>query len=117
RDRVPGRRIVAVFEPRSYTAQLRRFQEGYRGALARADRVWLAGLFRPERYDATTGLDPVELSTELTAQGIPADHRDTVPELVEGITADAAPGDVVVVMSNGGFGGIHGRLLEALGNG
>ncbi|MEK9499370.1 UDP-N-acetylmuramate--L-alanine ligase [Gaopeijia maritima] len=117
RDRFPGRRIVAVFEPRSYTAQLRRFQEGYRGALARADRVWLAGLFRPERYDATTGLDPVELSTELTAQGIPADHRDTVPELVEGITADAAPGDVVVVMSNGGFGGIHGRLLEALGNG
>lgn len=114
RDRFPGSRIVAVFEPRSYTAQLRRFQEGYRGALLRADRVWLAGLFRPERYDATTGLDPVALASELSAEGTPADHRDTVPELIEGITADATPGDVVVVMSNGGFGGIHERLLEAL---
>ncbi len=115
RARFPDRRVVAVFEPRSYTAQLRRFQDGYEAALRRANRVWLAGLFRPERYDATTGLDPAELAARLTGAGTPARYRPSVAELVEGIVGDAAPGDVVVVMSNGGFGGIHDRLLEALG--
>lgn len=115
RDRYPGRRIVAVFEPRSYTAQLKRFQEGYRAALGRADRVWLAGLFRPERYDRTTGLDPDELAADLTAGGTPASHQASVPALVEGIVASSVPGDVVVIMSNGGFGGIHERLLRDLG--
>lgn len=114
RDRFPGRRVVAVFEPRSYTAQLRRFQEGYRGALRRADRVWLAGLFRPERYDETTGLDPEELAADLTADGTPAAHLATVDALVEAIASSSAPGDVVVIMSNGGFGGIHERVLAAL---
>jgi UDP-N-acetylmuramate: L-alanyl-gamma-D-glutamyl-meso-diaminopimelate ligase len=106
---------VGVFEPRSYTAQLKRFQEGYRGALVRADRVWLAGLFRPERYDEATGLNPVGLAADLTSDGTPSAHRATVDELVDEIVGDARPGDVVVIMSNGGFGGIHGRLLAALG--
>ncbi len=114
RERFSGRRIVAVFEPRSYTAQLRRFQEGYEAALSRADRVWLAGLFRPERYDRTTGMNPGEVAETLRHRGIPADYRASVEDLVDGIRGDAERGDVVVVMSNGGFGGIHQRLLAAL---
>jgi UDP-N-acetylmuramate: L-alanyl-gamma-D-glutamyl-meso-diaminopimelate ligase len=117
RDRFPGRRVVGVFEPRSYTAQLQRFQDGYRAALDRADRVWLAGLFRPERYDAATGLDPERLARDLTEGGTPADYRADVGGLVEGIVDTADRGDVVVVMSNGGFGGIHDRLLDALARG
>ena len=115
RDRYPGRRVVAVFEPRSYTAQLRRFESGYRNALGVADRVWRAGLFRPERYDDETGLDPERLAADLTTDGTPAMHRSTVEALVDGIAESATPGDVVVIMSNGGFGGIHGRLLDRLG--
>ncbi len=114
RDRFPGRRVVAVFEPRSYTAQLRRFQDAYANALRAADRVWLAGLYRPERYDETTGLDPTALAAELTAEGVPSRHLDSVDELVDGLLADGAPGDVIVIMSNGGFGGIHKKLLGAL---
>ncbi len=115
RHRFPGRRLVAVFEPRSYTAQRREFQEAYRRALGTADQVVLAGLFHPERYDATTGMDPAELVAELRADGVEAEHTPAVDDIVAGLAATARPGDVVLVMSNGGFGGIHGKLLEALG--
>src|SRR5690606_10154377 len=55
RQRFTGQRVVGVFEPRSYTAQRREFQQQYRHAFAGADHVVLAGLFRPERYTAETG--------------------------------------------------------------
>ncbi len=114
RQRYPGRRLVAVFEPRSFTAQLRRFQDDYEAALSHADRVWVGGLFRPERYDETTGLDPVALTTALTRSGVPAGHQADVDVLVGALAAEAVAGDVIVVMSNGGFGGIHTKLLDAL---
>jgi UDP-N-acetylmuramate: L-alanyl-gamma-D-glutamyl-meso-diaminopimelate ligase len=114
RDRFPGRRIVAVFEPRSFTAQLRRFQEAYAEALRHADRVWLAGLYRPERYDEITGLDPTALAEDLSRHGVASRHLDSVDELVQGLVVDGSAGDVIVIMSNGGFGGIHKKLLGAL---
>jgi len=114
RQRFPGRRVVAVFEPRSYTAQRREFQEAYREALAGADRVVLAGLFRPERYDAGTGMDPEELAADLRADGVEASCIPEVEEIVEALLTEAREGDVLLVMSNGGFGGIHGKLLEGL---
>lgn len=115
RDRFPGRRVVAVFEPRSYTAQLRRFQDEYESALRSADQVWLAGLYRPERYDATTGLDPTALAARLSGAGVPARHLDSVDALVDGLVHEGRRGDVITIMSNGGFGGIHDKLLTALG--
>jgi UDP-N-acetylmuramate: L-alanyl-gamma-D-glutamyl-meso-diaminopimelate ligase len=115
RQRFPDRRVIAVFEPRSYTAQLRDFQEGYRHALARADRVVLSGLFRPERYDAGKGMDPGELAESLEGGGVEADYVQDVDEIVAALAQSTLPGDVVLIMSNGGFGGIHDKLLEALG--
>ena len=114
RQRWAGRPVTAIFEPRSYTAQRREFQEAYREALAGADRVVLAGLFHPERYDHTTGMDPEELVASIRAAGVPADHIPEVDAIVEKVVSHAAPGDVLLVMSNGGFGGIHGKLLAAL---
>jgi UDP-N-acetylmuramate: L-alanyl-gamma-D-glutamyl-meso-diaminopimelate ligase len=108
------RRVVAVFEPRSYTAQRREFQEAYRRALGTADRVILAGLFHPERYDATTGMDPHELVASLRDGGIDARHIPEVDDIVATLAPELTAGDVVLVMSNGGFGGIHGKLLDAL---
>jgi len=115
RQRFAGSRVVAVFEPRSYTAQLREFQESYRQALATADRVMLSGLFHPERYDAQTGMDPRELVDSLASGGVEAEYIPEVDRIVEDLARSSRSGDVILVMSNGGFGGIHGKLLEALG--
>jgi UDP-N-acetylmuramate: L-alanyl-gamma-D-glutamyl-meso-diaminopimelate ligase len=114
RQRFGGRRVVAIFEPRSYTAQRREFQEPYRQALAGADRVVLAGLFHPERYDRDTGMDPRQLSEALRAGGVTSDYIPEVERIVATVAPEARAGDVLLVMSNGAFGGIHDKLLEAL---
>ena len=114
RQRYAGRRVIAIFEPRSYTAQRREFQEDYRHALGAADRVVLAGLFHPERYDKSTGMDPVGLVASLKSDGVEADYLPEVDTIVAAVTAAVRPGDVLLVMSNGGFGGIHEKLLAAL---
>jgi UDP-N-acetylmuramate: L-alanyl-gamma-D-glutamyl-meso-diaminopimelate ligase len=115
RRRWEGRRLVAVFEPRSYTAQRREFQERFRLALGSADRVVLAGLFHPERYEGQSGMDPAELVADLQEDGVTATYIPEVDEIIASVVAEARPGDVVLVMSNGGFGGIHSKLLKALG--
>ncbi len=116
RQRFRGRRLIAVFEPRSYTAQRREFQEAYGTALGKADHAIVAGLFRPERYDEATRLDPPELIASLRARGVDADYEPALDGIVRRVVCGTAPGDVVLIMSNGGFGGIHERLLAALGS-
>jgi UDP-N-acetylmuramate: L-alanyl-gamma-D-glutamyl-meso-diaminopimelate ligase len=112
-----ARRVVAVFEPRSYTAQRREFQDSYREALQGANRVVIAGLFHPERYDRQTGMDPDELAAELRSNAVDARHIPDVDEIVRTLVPELEEGDVVLVMSNGGFGGIHQKLLDALHTG
>ena len=114
RQRFEGGRLVAIFEPRSYTAQRRESQEAFREALATADRVVLAGLYRPERYDARTGMDPGALVEGLRADGVEAEYVPEVDDIVATVMSQARAGDVLLVMSNGGFGGIHHKLLETL---
>jgi UDP-N-acetylmuramate: L-alanyl-gamma-D-glutamyl-meso-diaminopimelate ligase len=116
-QRYPGRRLVAVFEPRNYTSQLREFQDRFRTALKAADRVVLAGLFRPERYDQRTGMNPTELVTGLEGDGVDATYIPRVDDIVAALVSEARSGDVLLIMSNGGFGGIHEKMLEALGSG
>jgi UDP-N-acetylmuramate: L-alanyl-gamma-D-glutamyl-meso-diaminopimelate ligase len=82
--------------------------------LGAADRVVLAGLYRPERYDERTGMDPAELVTGLAEDGVQAEYIPEVDDIVDAIVSDAEAGDVVLVMSNGGFGGIHEKLLKRL---
>jgi UDP-N-acetylmuramate: L-alanyl-gamma-D-glutamyl-meso-diaminopimelate ligase len=114
RQRYPGRPLVAIFEPRSYTAQRREFQEAYRRALGIADRVLLAGLFHPERYTESTGMNPGELVAAISADGTPAVYMPDVDEIVRTLPPSLRHDEVVLIMSNGGFGGIHGKLLDAL---
>jgi len=114
RQRYPGRPVVAVFEPRSYTAQRREFQADYQRSFAAADRVVLAGLFHPERYTAQTAMNPTELVDAWRAEGKPADYIPSPDDIVARLVPELRGGEVVLVMSNGGFGGIHGKLLDAL---
>ena len=114
KQKYAGRRIVALFEPRSYTAQRREFQNDYEKAFASADEVVLGGLFHPERYTAETAMNPAELVAAWARSGKPAAQFQDPADIVRYLTPRLRDRDVVVVMSNGNFGGIHSMLLEAL---
>jgi UDP-N-acetylmuramate: L-alanyl-gamma-D-glutamyl-meso-diaminopimelate ligase len=110
----PDRRIWAVFEPRSASSCRRVFQDDFARAFAAADEVIVAAVFRSSLPEAER-LSVPRLVDDLRAAGQRARHIPDVPAIVETIVAERTPGDVVVLMSNGGFGGIHQRLIEALG--
>ena len=114
RQRYKQRPLVAVFEPRSYTAQRREFQEDYRRAFAEADTVIIAGLFHPERYTSQTALDPNELVDRWRLEGKTAEYIPEPDRIVEYLSGSLTGQEVVLIMSNGGFGGIHSKLLSAL---
>ncbi len=117
KQKFAGRRVIAIFEPRSYTAQRRDFQQGYIDALSGADTIVLAGLFHPERYTEETAISPAEMVKTWRSEGTAADYIPDPDEIVRSLTPRLKPGDVVLVMSNGGFGGIHQKLLDALEDG
>ncbi len=114
RQKYSGRPVVAVFEPRSYTAQRREFQDAYREAFAGADTIILAGLFHPERYTEDTAMNPHELVAAWQQAGKRAEHIPEPDRIVEYLAPSLSSHEVVLVMSNGGFGGIHQKLLGAL---
>jgi UDP-N-acetylmuramate: L-alanyl-gamma-D-glutamyl-meso-diaminopimelate ligase len=112
-----GRRIVAVFEPRSWSSRLAVFQEPYARAFEAADFVIIAAVFdsgkATEKGDV---LNTRKLIEDIAAQGKPASAIDGVDEIVARLVPQLIPGDIVAVMSNGGFGGIHEKLLDRLRN-
>ena len=108
-----GGRIWAVFEPRSATACRRVFQKEFAAALRLADQVVVADVFRAS-LPAAERLSEAALVADLTAGGVAARHVPRVADIVAFVAGAAQAGDRVVVMSNGGFGGIHERLLAAL---
>jgi UDP-N-acetylmuramate: L-alanyl-gamma-D-glutamyl-meso-diaminopimelate ligase len=112
-----GRRIVAVYEPRSYTAQLREFQHDYERAFGDADEIIFASLYRPERYTKETALDLNQLIADLSASGKSAKQLEDADAIVKDLSPRLKERDVVLIMSNGGFGGIHQKLLDALERG
>lgn len=105
RARAGDARILAVLEPRSNTMRLGVHRAALAPALALADRVWL---YEPPGL----GWDLADVARATTP---PTAVLDSIDALVAAIAAEAKPGDHIVVMSNGGFGGIHARLLAALG--
>lgn len=109
----PGARIWAVFEPRSASSCRRVFQDAFTAAFGAASDVVLARVYRSSLPDAER-LSAERLVEDLNASGTRARYIPDVEAIVEAIASDARDGDIVVIMSNGGFGGIHARLLAAL---
>ena len=113
RMRHPKARLFAVFEPRSATACRNLHQAEYAKSFDSADTVLIAPLGR-------SGLPPEErldvgrLVAELGERGRPAESAASVDAIVERLVEQAEPGDVIALLSNGAFGGIHARLLDAL---
>ncbi len=111
----PGR-LLAVFEPRSYTSRTRVFQDAFVGALGLADEVLVAAAHLPGKVPEAERLSETALVAALRASGRPARFLPDVGAIVAALASDVRPGDRVAVLSNGGFGGLHGRLLAALGD-
>jgi UDP-N-acetylmuramate: L-alanyl-gamma-D-glutamyl-meso-diaminopimelate ligase len=109
----PSGRIWAVFEPRSASSCRRIFLDDFAKAFSSADEVVIAPIFRttlPESERLPVG----ELVRKLNDRGVSAREATSLDNIVETIGREHQSGDLVVVMSNGGFGGIHRKLLEAL---
>jgi UDP-N-acetylmuramate: L-alanyl-gamma-D-glutamyl-meso-diaminopimelate ligase len=109
----PDARIWAVFEPRSASSCRRVFQDDFAKAFAGADLVLLAPVFRSTLPDAER-LSTSQLVHDLSCTGKSARETESIDHIVSIIATEHRPGDLVVVMSNGGFGGIHRKLLQAL---
>ncbi len=114
RDRWPGGDVWAVLEPRSWSLRRNVFQDRLVEAMAAADHVIVAGVYRPELIDEAERLDPERLIADLARRGVDAQYLADTAEIVQRIAAEAGPRDVVAVMSNGGFDGLHERLLVGL---
>lgn len=117
RGRHAGRRVWALFEPRSNTTRRKVFQSEYVKALAGADLVVVGGVFQKEsdRVDAAGLFSPEQLVSDLRRAGVSACAEPDPTAIAALVGARAAPGDVVLIMSNGDFGGLRRRLVETLG--
>lgn len=114
RRRFEGARLWAVFEPRSNTTRRRVFQETLAEALGCADGVCIAAVARADKLAEEERLDTDLLMKTLRDQGLPAFYEPDADAIVDRLEPETRPGDVVIVFSNGGFGGIHEKLLNRL---
>ncbi|GAA4023755.1 UDP-N-acetylmuramate:L-alanyl-gamma-D-glutamyl-meso-diaminopimelate ligase [Actimicrobium antarcticum] len=109
RQQVGSARILAVLEPRSNTMKLGTMKSALPGSLAEADLVFGYGA----KGDGKNALG-WNLAEALAPLGNKAQAFDDLPALVQAIVSVARPGDQILVMSNGGFGGVHQKILDAL---
>ena len=115
RARYKDRRLIAVFEPRSWSSRLAVFQEDYANAFAAADYVVIASVFDSEKVtEKGRALNTRELIEAISQQDKPAFALPDADQIVGHVVPVLRPGDVVAIMSNGGFGGIHEKILTAL---
>jgi UDP-N-acetylmuramate: L-alanyl-gamma-D-glutamyl-meso-diaminopimelate ligase len=117
KERWPDRRLVALFEPRSNTTVTNRFQAEITEALAGAEEVILGPIHRPEKTPENERLDRKGICGDLAGAGITGMYSDDIEEIVEHVIRSDHGGKVFLILSNGAFGGLFGRLKEKLGEG
>ncbi|MFM1768698.1 MAG: hypothetical protein RJA22_1227 [Verrucomicrobiota bacterium] len=114
RLKFPTQKIHAIFEPRSNTTRRNVFQQELAAAFADADAVVVSQVARLEQVPAAERLDPERLMRDLQAAGKPAAYLADVDAIVDHCVKNVQGGEVICVFSNGGFGGIHAKLLDRL---
>ena len=118
RARYPGRRLVAIFEPRTNTSRRAIFQADYAQSFDAAARVLVHRVPDEPIYSATGDVSERfsadQLTQDVTRRGVPAECFEEVDEIVDHVAQEARPGDVLLVMSNGSFDDIWEKILEAL---
>ena len=108
-------RLWAIYEPRSATSRRNIFQQEIAEALALADCVAIPDLYRPEKVPQSERLDLARLIEDLCRHGRDAWNLRDAAGIIQKVCEKAKPGDFVLIMSNGGFGGIFEKLPAALG--
>ena len=115
RARYSDRRLIAVFEPRSWSSRLAVFQNDYADAFTAADYVVIASVFDSQKVtEKGRALDTAALIDAISQQEKPAFALPDADKIVAHLLPNLRSGDVVAIMSNGGFGGIHDKILSAL---
>jgi UDP-N-acetylmuramate: L-alanyl-gamma-D-glutamyl-meso-diaminopimelate ligase len=114
KDRYKNKKVVALFEPRSATSRRNIFQKDYVNAFKKADITILADVFNAGTLKEEERLSTQTIVSELKKNGKDAYGFATTDEIVACVKQKTQPGDVVVIMSNGSFGGIYQKLLSAL---
>jgi UDP-N-acetylmuramate: L-alanyl-gamma-D-glutamyl-meso-diaminopimelate ligase len=114
RARYPGRRLWAILEPRSNTLRRNVFQDELANSLAVADEVIIANVFKSESIPEAERLDVNAVATHLAQTNHRARVLADVESIVRLCSPEMRPGDVVAILSNGGFGGIYEKLPQAL---
>jgi UDP-N-acetylmuramate: L-alanyl-gamma-D-glutamyl-meso-diaminopimelate ligase len=111
----PGRRLVAVFEPRSNTAMRKVHQEEYAHAFAGAAEAIISQPTAIAKVPESERVDARKMAADIAAAGTPCRWMESPDAIVAALAREAGSGDVVLAMSNGAFGGLHQKLLAALG--
>jgi UDP-N-acetylmuramate: L-alanyl-gamma-D-glutamyl-meso-diaminopimelate ligase len=109
-------RVWAIYEPRSATSRRNIFQREIAEALGLADCIALPELFKPEKVPGSERLDENQLVQDLRDMGRAAWNLGDVAGIIRKVCDEAREGDLIVIMSNGGFGGIYDKLPAALGS-
>ena len=114
RQRHPGSRLWILFEPRSNTTRRAVFQQPLAESLALADISLVAPIPDLHKIPENDRLNPEQLAEDIARLGGIGSCMPDLESIIERVKTGARAGDVIAVLSNGGFGGIHGKLLAAL---
>ncbi|MGH9947028.1 MAG: UDP-N-acetylmuramate:L-alanyl-gamma-D-glutamyl-meso-diaminopimelate ligase [Pyrinomonadaceae bacterium] len=115
RQRYSGNRLIAVFEPRSRTSRLSVFEDNYKQAFSHADLIIIAGVYNTQEASTFGEILNVDHLVEgIVANGKTAMSLPDADAIIAHLAPELTDGDVVAIMSNGGFGGIHEKLLDVL---
>jgi UDP-N-acetylmuramate: L-alanyl-gamma-D-glutamyl-meso-diaminopimelate ligase len=115
RSRWPGRRLWAILEPRSNSMRRKVFQDALPQSLALGDRVILGGVFRAQQLGGENRLDPETVADAVRTLGKDAHVFPSSDAIAEYLGAEAKPGDLLLIMSNGSFDGLCEKVLKKLG--
>ena len=110
----PGRRLIAVFEPRSNTAMRKIHQDEYAHAFKGAAEAIISQPGAIAKVPENERVDAKRMADDIAKAGVPARWMESPDAIVKALAAEVRAGDVVLAMSNGAFGGIHDKLLKAL---
>lgn len=112
----PNGALHVCFEPRSASSRRAVFADGYADSFAAASRVYVGPLFRPEKIPPDQRLDPVQLARAIAGHGTEASAYPSVDELAVAVLTAVSPGDTILILSSGSFGGLGEQLLKGLGD-